>query len=202
MDLKEIGKNWILSQDRINADKNLRFFKTHNMLGKLNNHQFTDNKNTLGAIHVVRDPRNIITSLKNHLSFPTYNEAKEFMFNEKQILSLSDQEKERYEKYKTKYPLPQIIGSWKTHYLSWKKMNKNYLLVKYENLIENPKLEFTKVAKYIGDLIKLKFDDDQINTAIKLSSFEKLENLEKKTWFHRKRNGYEWKKKEIFLFRT
>ena len=32
----------------------------------------------------------------------------------------------------------------KTHYLSWKN-KENYLLVKYEDLMENPKNEFTKM---------------------------------------------------------
>ena len=96
LDLNEVAKNWIPSQKKINSDNNLRFLKTHNMLGKLNNYQFTDNSNTLGAIHIVRDPRNIITSLKNHWSLSTYEETKKFLFNDYQILTLSEKEKEKY----------------------------------------------------------------------------------------------------------
>ena len=35
LDLNEVAKNWIPSQKKINSDNNLRFLKTHNMLGKL-----------------------------------------------------------------------------------------------------------------------------------------------------------------------
>ena len=198
LDINEVAKNWISSQKKINFDNNLRFLKTHNMLGKLNNYQFTDNSNTLGAIHIVRDPRNIITSLKNHWSLSTYEETKKFLFNDYQILTLSKQEKEKYEKYKTKYPLPQIIGSWKTHYLSWKKLNKNYLFVKYEDLIRNPEDEFSRIAYFIGKLTKINFSKNQINTAIELSSFEKLENMEKEYGFIESSINKEGKKNKFF----
>ena len=81
------------------------------------------------------------------------------------------------------FPLKQFVGSWKTNYLSWKYMNKNYLLVRYEDLTENPKNEFTKIADFVGKLLKLKFTEDQIDNAINLSSFEKLEKMEKDDGF-------------------
>ena len=179
LNLNEVAKNWITSQERLNSDKSLRFFKTHNMLGSLNGYPFTNKGNTLGTIHIVRDPRNVITSVKNHYNFITLDEALKFLFNEQQIVTLSDEEKKKYKEKDTKYPLPQIIGSWSTHFNSWKKMNRNYLLVKYEDLVENPEETFTKIAFFIGNLIKLSFTNDQIKTAIDLSSFEKLEKMEK-----------------------
>ena len=133
----------------------------------------------MGTIHIVRDPRNVITSVKNHYNFSTLDEAVKFLFNEEQIVTLSEEEKKKYKEKDTKYPLPQIIGSWSTHFNSWKKMNRNYLLVKYEDLIKNPEETFTKIAFFIGNLIKLNFTNDQIKTAIELSSFEKLEKMEK-----------------------
>ncbi len=183
LNLNEVAKNWIRSQEKVNSDKSLRFFKTHNMLGKLNGYPFTNSKNTLGTIHIVRDPRNVITSVKNHYNFSSIEEAKSFVLNDKQILTLSEQERRKFTEKDTKYPLPQMIGSWGTHYKSWKKMKFNYLLIKYEDLIENPKEEFNKIAIFIGNLAKLNFSEDQINTAINLSSFEKLEAMEKEHGF-------------------
>ena len=177
-DLEEIAKNWIVSQKKANSDKNLRFFKTHNMLGKYKGYAFTDVENTLGTIHIVRDPRNVITSVKNHYSLSNYDEATKFIFKENQILSLSERQKDLYLKSK-KFPLTQLVGSWQTHYLSWKNMKKNYLLVRYEDLMENPKNEFTKITDFIGNLLKLKFTEDQIDNAINLSSFDRLEKMEK-----------------------
>ncbi len=58
-------------------------------------------------------------------------------------------------------------------------MKKNYLLVRYEDLVESPKNEFTKIADFVGNLLNLKFTENQINNAISLSSFDKLEKMEK-----------------------
>ena len=70
----DTAKFWIKAQEQLNKDKKLRFFKTHNFLGKIGNTQFTDEKNTLAAIYIIRDPRNVITSLKNHFEM-SYEES-------------------------------------------------------------------------------------------------------------------------------
>lgn len=197
-DLDEIAKNWITSQNKINSNKNLRFFKTHNMLGKYKGFPFTNSENTLGTIHVVRDPRNVVTSVKNHYSLSNYEEATKFIFKENQVLALSDRQKDLYIKSK-KFPLTQFVGSWKTHYLSWKNMKKNYLLIRYEDLVESPKNEFTKIAGFIEDLLKLKFTEDQIDTAISLSSFDKLEKMEKDNGFTESTIDKDGKRNKFFF---
>ena len=68
-DKKIIGdtcKYWIKAQEKINLNTKLNFFKTHNILGSINNNNFTNKKNTAGAIYIVRDPRNVLTSLQYH----------------------------------------------------------------------------------------------------------------------------------------
>ena len=182
LDIDEIAKNWINSQNRINSDKTFRFFKTHNMFIKYKDCSFTDINNTLATIHIVRDPRNVITSLKNHYSLSNYEDAKKFLFYENQILTPSEKEKEKYLN-KEKHPLPQIVGSWRTHYISWKNMKKNYFLVKYEDLVKNPLEEFTKVTNFISKVLKVKFSNEQIENAVKLSSFRNLQSMEKKYGF-------------------
>tara|TARA_Y100000741_G_C18215373_1_gene543512 strand:+ start:266 stop:1123 length:858 start_codon:yes stop_codon:yes gene_type:complete len=194
--LEEVAKNWITSQNKINSDKTIRFFKTHNMLGSFKNYPFTDADNTLATIHIVRDPRNVITSLKNHYNLNNYSEAKDFLFFDKQILTLSKQEKEKYSN--KNHPLPQIIGSWKTHYLSWKNMKKNYLLVKYEDLIANPINGFMKISKFISQNLKLKFSDEQILNAIKSSSFNNLKEMENTYGFTESSTNEDGNKNKFF----
>ena len=43
------------AQEKINSDKKIRFFKTHNALVKIGQNDFTNQKNTLGGIYIVRD---------------------------------------------------------------------------------------------------------------------------------------------------
>ena len=44
---------------------NITFLKTHSAFAKINNFPFTTNKQTIGAIYIIRDPRNVVT-LSNH----------------------------------------------------------------------------------------------------------------------------------------
>tara|TARA_S200000501_G_C20503075_1_gene603520 strand:- start:287 stop:676 length:390 start_codon:yes stop_codon:yes gene_type:complete len=77
-----------------------------------------------------------------------------------------------------------IITSWKTHYNSWKNFKKNYLLIKYENLVSEPEKEFRKISNYISELINLKIEDKKIELAIKSNEFENLKRIEKKDGFN------------------
>ena len=74
--------------------------------------------------------------------------------------------------------IPTLISSWKTNYLSWKNKTKNYLLIKYENLLENPYLEFEKISKYLENHLNVKFDEKKIKKAIETCSFKNLQQLE------------------------
>ena len=71
----DTSKYWIKEQEKINQSKGLKFFKTHNALCKIEGNQFTNKENTLGVIYIIRDPRNVITSLKNHFSIDDDKEA-------------------------------------------------------------------------------------------------------------------------------
>lgn len=176
--LNDISNYWIETQKIINSDKSIKFFKTHNALCKINNNIFTDLKNTLGVIYIVRDPRNVISSINNHYHHIDLEFSKNFIFDEKKGIM-----KKSKVDINNDYALPQIIGSWKTHYNSWKNMKKNYLLIKYENLIINPKKEFKKVTDYLEELMGLNFSEKLIDKAIKLSSFDRLQSLEEKKGF-------------------
>jgi len=66
--IEEIAKNWLSAQKKINLDNSIKFFKTHNAFCRYGNFFFTDKKNTLATIYIVRDPRNIISSLAYHYS--------------------------------------------------------------------------------------------------------------------------------------
>lgn len=61
---KEISNNWITSQEILNSDKKIKFLKTHHIFCEYFGNKFTNLNNTLGVIHIVRDPRNVITSIK------------------------------------------------------------------------------------------------------------------------------------------
>ncbi len=166
-------KNWINSQTKINLNNKINILKTHNMLCKFEENSFTNLENSLGVIHIVRDPRNVITSLKNHYSKKNYEDTKKQLFDEYRWIGVDEENKE----------VPTLIGSWKTNYLSWKRFPKNNILIKYEDLILNPEKEFFKIIKYLKQFIKLDIDDNKIRETIDKVSFENLRKLEEKGVF-------------------
>ena len=64
---KELIKNYIKVQESFNQKNLTQFLKTHSYLFNIEGNGFTDLNNTLGAIYIVRDPRNVVTSLANFL---------------------------------------------------------------------------------------------------------------------------------------
>ena len=121
----ETCKYWIKAQEKINLDKKVKFFKTHNVFGKLNNCDFTNNQNSIGCIYVVRDPRNVITSLKNHYQLND-EQAFSWMTNEKNyIYNILKFDELGYSDF-------QFISSWSTNYKSWNVQKK--IPVKFINM--------------------------------------------------------------------
>ena len=169
-DITKFKKYYHKSQDIINLDNKIKILKTHNALLNVDGDNFSSTKNTLGVIHIVRDPRTVVTSLKHHYSVPDFEKAKEFLFDEKRIVFGNFDKKD--------YPLPTLLASWKTHYLSWKQVKLNYLLIKYENLLNNPIQEFSKISNYFSKLLNKKFSEKKIENSIKSNSFNNLKKME------------------------
>ena len=168
-DITKFKKYYHKSQDIINLDNKIKILKTHNALLNVDGDNFSSTKNTLGVIHIVRDPRTVVTSLKHHYSVPDFEKAKEFLFDERKIIIGNFDEKD--------YPLPTLLASWKTHYLSWKQVKLNYLLIKYENLLNNPIQEFRKISNYLSKLLNVKISEKKIENSIKSNSFNNLKKM-------------------------
>ena len=171
--INQIKQNWIPTQIKLNLDGKTKFLKTHHVNCKIDNDSFTNFNNTLGVIYIVRDPRNVLTSLVNHYSLNSQLEAKEFLFQEKNWLGFKQEDNSIKV---TKFPT--LISSWKTNYNSWKNTSKNLLLVKYENLILNPEAEFNKITDYLESLLNEKFEKEVIVNAIKTTTFDNLKMKE------------------------
>ena len=189
--INEFISNSIVSQEKVNLDNKIKFFKTHNAYWKSGNYSFTNEENTLGVIHIVRDPRNVITSLKNHFDIINYHEALKMITNEKMISGSIDKDKEN--------ELPTVISSWSNHYKSWKKMKKNYLLIKYEKLLNNSYDEFRKITNFLEKNYGMNFNEEQINIAIKKCNFDSLSLQEDKQGFIESAINKNNKKKKFFF---
>ena len=178
--ISEIYSNWKDVQDYINLDNRIKLFKTHHVNCKIENYSFTDNSNSLGVIYIVRDPRTVLVSLKNHFMLNDFDEAKKFILNEKNWVGFNFDENNKNLLSK----VPTLISSWRVNYLSWKNKVQNYLFIKYEDLLANPNEQFYRITEYLEKLMKCKFDKSKIDNAIKSTSFDELQKLEKKGYFN------------------
>ena len=174
-DIKKIVKNCLNAQYFINLDNKVKILKTHSANWVSGNNVFTNSENTLGVIHIVRDPRNIITSIKNHFGKNSYDEALDFIKDEKKFIGSKDNEEE--------FDIPTLISSWDNHYKSWVKFKKNNLLIKYEDILHDPNKEFFKIIKFLNCITNFKFKDENIEKSILECNFENLKKQEEQKGF-------------------
>ena len=170
--IQQIKKNWISSQEKINLDGKIKFFKTHHVNCKIGNDSFTNNENTAGVIYIVRDPRNVITSLKYHFSINSYELAKKMLFSHDQAIGTNLDNNSSNTNFLT------LIGSWGAHYNSWKNTKKNFLLIRYEDLLINPKEQVEKITIYLKKFFNVDISDKKIENVINTTSFESLKKME------------------------
>ena len=155
----DTSRLWVLAQEKINEDRKIKFFKTHNALVKLGNNDFTNRANSLGGIYIVRDPRNVLDSMSRHFQI-NHDKALEVM-QDKKNFTYDFKKKKDYSDY-------QFISSWELNYQSWK--NNNLLpikFIKYEDLLSE-----TFFANFSKDLLERRFlfpstavliDEDPVN---------------------------------------
>jgi len=174
-DVKEISKNWSISQNMINSDKKNKFFKTHHICCGYNGHNFTNLNNSLGVIHIIRDPRNVITSLKNHYNKKNYAEALDFITDKYHCI---DVENITHENLDQKKILNTLISSWNDHYNSWKNFPKNYFCLKYEDLINDPEKSFIELSEYLSKILKISINKDKVKEISQSNNFDVLKKLE------------------------
>ena len=173
----DTSKFWIKAQEKINVNNKLNFFKTHNILGSINNNNFTNKKNTSGAVYIVRDPRNVLTSLRNHYEL-TKDEALKFMMNEKKYIH-DYHSKDDFSDF-------QFISSWEKNYKSW--LNQNVFpvkLIRYEDLNFKTLDILREIIEFIQNVVgeKNEFNILKAQNSVKSTNFENMKNIEKNDGF-------------------
>ena len=168
--MSEASKQWVPIQREINKDKKVRFFKTHSFLGNYQGNQFTSSETTLGAIYIVRDPRNVFTSLKNHYSYD----------NDQALKMIKDKTRSLMSNNGTHASLT-YISSWAENYLSWFRNNQfRRFFVKYEDLITNKYETFRDIIVFTNTLMNRVegVNKSKLQKAIETTNFNVLKKKE------------------------
>tara|TARA_Y100000590_G_scaffold410178_1_gene502990 strand:- start:58 stop:900 length:843 start_codon:yes stop_codon:yes gene_type:complete len=183
----KVADYWISLQKKILEEKNnFVFLKNHNALVSIGGQEFTNELYTLGAIYIVRDPRDVAVSYFNFDKTLTMDKIIDRLVA-KDLMCLVTK--------KNIYDI-EILGSWKFNYISWRDGIKNIpkIIIKYEDLLDNTYDVFFDIISYISDLTGQEISHEKIQSSIEKSSFINLQKLEKK--------GFDEYKKEITFFNS
>ena len=175
-DPEDTCKYWLAEQEKINKSKRNIFLKTHNALCNINNNIFTNKENSIGAIYIVRDPRNVITSISHHYQL-TINDALQFMTDEKKGI---------YVKKDDRYVAFQPLLSWSLNQKSWLENNMfPVLMIKYEDLVSETFITFKNILNFVYKISnsKVLLNRRKIINSIKNCEFRNLSKLEKEKGF-------------------
>ena len=185
--ISEASKQWMPTQREINKDKKIKFFKTHSFLGNYQGNEFTSPETTLGAIYIVRDPRNVLTSLKNHYSFDDDKALKMITDKTRSLMSNNGS-----------YASLTFISSWAENYLSWFGNNQfRKLFVRYEDLIINKYETFRDIIVFTNTLMNRVegVDKSKLQKAIETTNFNVLKKKEISETFDGSESSFKsWRK--------
>ena len=169
--VEDTSKYWLKEQEKINKKNKITFLKTHSAICKINGNSFTNKENSIGAIYIVRDPRNVITSISNHYQI-SIEDAFQFMKDEKRgIINKKD----------GRYLGFQAVWSWSINQKTWVENNLfPVLVIKYEDLLKETYNTLRKVIEFINKISNSSkiFNESKGKNSIKNTSFEKLQRME------------------------
>ena len=185
--MKEASKQWMPIQRKINQDKKIKFFKTHSFLGNYEGNIFTSPETTLGAVYIIRDPRNVLTSLKNHFSLEDDKALKMITDKERWLMSNNGS-----------FASYTYISSWSNNYLSWLRNNQfRRLFIKYEDLITNKYETFRDIIVFTNTLMNRAegVDKSKLQKAIETTNFNILKKKEISETFNGSESSFkDWRK--------
>ena len=149
------------------------YVKTHDAAIKTsNNTSLFPKENTKLVIHIVRNPLDVCVSFAHHSNISIAKSVKSL--NKHNSLAASNR--------RLANQLRQQMLTWSEHYASWKGFDAPYLLVKYEDLIQDTEKEFLRILECIYPSVDIK----KLKNAVALSTFNNLKKQEQESSFKEK----------------
>ncbi|WP_297781094.1 sulfotransferase domain-containing protein [uncultured Roseovarius sp.] len=148
-----------------NADVN--FVKTHNARVAPEKIDLIPDRYTRSAIYIIRNPLDMVLSYARHYGITQEDAAHKICHPDNGNLP-------------TETSVAQYLSSWELHVKSWMAYAPwKRLLVRYEDLLDDPETQFAKVL----DLVGVPVDKERLQRAIRFSSFDELSRQEDEQGF-------------------
>ena len=167
-----VSQYWLEAQKQLIDKNKILFFKTHSANYTYDNLFFANNETTRGCIYIIRDPRDIVISYSKFLGISIDEMVKIITLNDNKI-------------YGSTNKIGVFLTRWDYHVASWVRITKPKLILKYEDMLSNPRQTIMKIARYlVEDLdIKININEKKINNIVHTTSFSKLKEEEEKLGF-------------------
>ena len=151
----------------VNNKATVNFVKTHNANIAINDQALIPTKLTRGAIYIIRNPLDVVVSFAKQLALD-FDEITQFICQSDRMIDGNTG------------AMPQFFSDWSMHAESWlNDSNIDSCIVRYEDLIEQPISQFTRLVEWIG----LPFDAQALKKAIEFSDFKELQAQEQRSGF-------------------
>lgn len=145
----------------------ISFVKTHSFLGRTRGHPTINDKVTLGAVYLVRNPLDVAVSSARYLNLPL-------------ATAVERMNRRGYETFNQGAGVYEPYGSWSENVESWTGRGlKSVLALRYEDLLATPEEAFGRLARHIG----IKASPEQLAAAIERSAFARLAEQEREKSF-------------------
>ena len=166
----DVKKYWDIGQQTIseNAGSNSVILKTHNICANIGGVNFPNKKFTSKIVYVIRDPRDVSISYSHHFGVDL-NTALDRIVLETNFT------------FDNKNKVGEVISCWQNHVNSWVNSDIPKIIIKYEDLLLNPKLVILRLFNFLK--IEPIISIDEI---ISKTSFKNLQDIEKQTGFAEK----------------
>ncbi|MBN2752096.1 MAG: sulfotransferase domain-containing protein [Rhodospirillaceae bacterium] len=120
---------------------------------------------TRGVVYIVRDPRDVAPSWAKHMNVDV----------DAAIAVMADPNLTLSRLFRYKPQVPQELGSWSGHVLSWLDDPPGpLLLLRYEEMLADPERELMRLARFLG----LDTDTQTVSAAVAACRFEILQEVE------------------------
>jgi hypothetical protein len=137
--------------------------KTHNALASVAGHPLINPSITVGAVYMVRDPRDVLLSLAHHLGISIDD-------------TIDVMNAPGFSTANTKDGPFEMWGTWSEHVASWTaKPQETVLVVRYEDLLADPVGKFVEITAHLRQAVPR----ETIAAAAEASTFAELSAAER-----------------------
>lgn len=141
--------------------------KTHHVNLRVNGVDLIPGRITDRAVYLVRDPRDVAPSLATHIEVEP-DRAADLVNSRESIIAARECP-----------TLCHYVGSWSRHVESWENAHFPTLIVRYEDLVEQPERNFRAILEFLG----FEVEGDRLEAALTATDKAKLIEKERSEGF-------------------